>query len=108
MINFPFNPLLIAIFFAVSCNTSYKAENVQYSSYRIQQNDAGNKSLTSIIKPYSDSVSKLMDVEIGYNEVKLERKRQDNILGYFMTDAYLQMARQKINAQVDAAFMNSG
>jgi len=108
MKKFLFYPSLIAILFAVSCNTSYKAENVQYSSYRIQQNDAGSKSLTSIIKPYSDSVSKLMDVVIGYNEVKLERKRQGNILGYFMTDAYLQMARQKINAQVDAAFMNSG
>jgi 2',3'-cyclic-nucleotide 2'-phosphodiesterase (5'-nucleotidase family) len=108
MKKFLFYPSLITILFAVSCNTSYKAENVQYGSYRIQQNDAGNKSLTSIIKPYSDSVSKLMDVVIGYNEVKLERKRQDNILGYFMTDAYLQMARQKINAQVDAAFMNSG
>jgi 2',3'-cyclic-nucleotide 2'-phosphodiesterase (5'-nucleotidase family) len=104
----PFYPLLIAILLAVSCNTSYKAENVQYSNYRIQQNDAGSKSLTSIIKPYSDSVSKLMDVVIGYNEVTLERKRQGNTLGYFMTDAYLQMAKQKVNAQVDAAFMNSG
>jgi len=104
----PFCPLIIAILFAVSCNTSYKAENVQYSNYRIHQNDAGSKSLTSVIKPYSDSVSKLMDVVIGYNEVQLERKRQVNVLGYFMTDAYLQMARQKMNAQVDAAFMNSG
>jgi hypothetical protein len=64
----PFNPLLIATFFAVSCNTSYKAENVQYSSYRIQQYDAGSKSLTTIVKPYSDSVNKLMNVVIGYNE----------------------------------------
>src|SRR4030095_5536334 len=108
MKKFPFYPLLIAILFAVSCNTFYKAGNVQYSSYRIQQNDAGSKSLTSIINPYSDSVSKLMDAVIGYNEVPLERKWQGNILGYFMTDAYLQMARQKVNAQVDAAFMNSG
>jgi len=104
----PFYPSLIAILIAVSCNTSYKAENVQYSSYRIQPNDAGSQSLTSIIKPYSDSVNKLMDVVIGYNEVPLERKKQSNILGYFMTDAYLQMAKQKMNAKVDAAFMNSG
>ena len=108
MIKFPFNPLLIAIFFAVSCNTSYKAENVQYSSYRIQQLDAGSKSVTTIVKPYSDSVNKLMNVVIGYNEAQLEKKRQGNTLGFFITDAYLEMARQKVDPKVDAAFMNSG
>ena len=104
----PFYPLLIVILFAVSCNTSYKTENVQYSSYRIQQTDARSRSLTPIIKPYSDSVNKLMNDVIGYNEISLERKRQGNTLGFFITDAYLQMARQKINTKVDAAFMNSG
>ena len=108
MIKFPFNPLLIATFFVVSCNTSYKAENVQYSSYRIHQYDAGSKSLTTIVKPYSDSVNKLMNVVIGYNETQLEKKRQGNTLGFFITDAYLEMAKQKIDPKVDAAFMNSG
>jgi 2',3'-cyclic-nucleotide 2'-phosphodiesterase (5'-nucleotidase family) len=108
MMKFPFNPLLIATFFAVSCNTSYKAENVQYSSYRIQQYDAGSKSLTTIVKPYSDSVNKLMNVVIGYNEAQLEKKSQGNTLGFFITDAYLEMAKQKVNSKVDAAFMNSG
>ena len=108
MIKFPFNPLLIATFFVVSCNTSYKAENVQYSSYKIQQYDAGSKSLTTIVKPYSDSVNKLMNVVIGYNETQLEKKRQGNTLGFFITDAYLEMAKQKVDPKVDAAFMNSG
>ena len=108
MIKFPFNPLLIATFFVVSCNTSYKAENVHYSSYRIQQYDAGSKSLTTIVKPYSDSVNKLMNVVIGYNETQLEKKRQGNTLGFFITDAYLEMAKQKVDPRVDAAFMNSG
>ena len=108
MIKFPFNPLLIAIFFAVSCNTSYKAENVQYSSYRIQQHDEGSKSLTTIVRPYSDSVNKLMNVVIGYNETQLEKKKQGSTLGFFITDAYLEMAKQKVDPKVDAAFMNSG
>ena len=108
MIKFPFNPLLIAIFFAVSCNTSYQAGNVQYSSYRIQQRDEGSKSLATIVKPYSDSVNKLMNVVIGYNEVQLEKKKQANTLGFFITDAYLEMAKQKFDPKVDAAFMNSG
>jgi len=108
MRKFPFYPLLIAIFFAVSCSTSYKTENVQYSNYRIQQYDEGSKSLTSIIKPYSDSVNKLMNVVIGYNAAQLEKKDERNTLGFFITDAYLEMAKQKFDAKVDAAFMNSG
>jgi len=108
MIKFPFNPLLIAIFLAVSCSTSYKAENVQYSSYRIQQRDEGSKSLLTIVQPYSDSVNKLMNVVIGFNEAQLEKKKQGNTLGFFITDAYLEMAKQKVDPKVDAAFMNSG
>lgn len=49
-----------------------------------------------------------MNVVIGYNEIQLERKRQANTLGYFITDAYLEMAKQKIDPHVDAAFMNLG
>jgi len=108
MIKFPFNPLLIAIFFAVSCNTSYKAANVQYNSYRIEQHNEGSRSMATVVKPYSDSVNKLMNVVIGYNEAQLEKKKQGNTLGFFITDAYLEMAKQKVDPKVDAAFMNSG
>jgi len=104
----PFYPLLVAIFFAVSCSTSYKTENVQYSHYRIQQYDEGSKSLATIVRPYSDSVNKLMNVVIGYNAAQLEKKNERNTLGFFITDAYLEMAKQKFDAKVDAAFMNSG
>ena len=108
MIKYPAIPLLIAFFFAVSCNTSYKAGNVHYSSYRVQQYDAGSKSVANLVKPYADSVNKLMSIVIGYNDTKLEKKRQENTLGFFITDAYLEMARQRIDPKVDAAFMNSG
>lgn len=104
----PSYPLLIAIFFALSCSSSYKAEKIQYSNYRIGQHFVENSSLSPILKPYSDSVNRSMSIVIGYNEKELEKKRQDNTLGFFMTDAYLEMARQKVNAKVDAAFMNSG
>ena len=100
--------LPIAIFFALSCNTSYKAENVHYSNYKIQQGSVESKSLTPVLKPYSDSINKLMNVVIGYNETPLEKKRQQNTLGFFMTDAFLEMAMRKADAKVDAAFMNAG
>ena len=49
-----------------------------------------------------------MNVVIGYNEAELERKKGGNTLGFLITDAYLEMARQKSGVKVDAAFMNSG
>ena len=49
-----------------------------------------------------------MNVVIGYNEKQLERKKQLNELGYFMTDAYLEMAGKKVDPKVDVAFMNTG
>jgi 2',3'-cyclic-nucleotide 2'-phosphodiesterase (5'-nucleotidase family) len=102
-----FFPLLITVLFTVSCHTTYRAENIQYSNYRIQRASADN-SIAAIIKPYGDSVNKLMNVVIGFNESLLERKRQGNTLGYFITDAYLEMAKQKMGSHIDAAFMNSG
>ena len=99
--------LLVAILFAVSCNTTYKAESVHYSNYKIQQSTSSNP-ITAIMRPYADSVKKLVELVIGYNESRLEKKRQGNTLGYFIADAYLEMARQKIDPNIDAAFMNSG
>jgi 2',3'-cyclic-nucleotide 2'-phosphodiesterase (5'-nucleotidase family) len=49
-----------------------------------------------------------MNVVIGYNAAQLEKKTQGNTLGFFITDAYLEMAKQKIDPKVDAAFMNLG
>ena len=102
-----FYPLFISIFLSLSCNTSYKAASVQYSNYKIQSAVA-NTSLTSVTKSYGDRVNKLMNAVIGYNETLLERKRPVNPLGYFITDAYLEMAKQKVNDKVDVAFMNPG
>lgn len=100
-------PLLVAIVIAISCNTTYKAESVHYSNYRIKQSTSSNP-VAAIISPYSDSVNKLMNMLIGYNETQLEKKRPGNTLGYFMADAYLEMARQKVDPNIDLAFMNSG
>ncbi len=102
-----FYALLVATLFAVSCNTTYKTENVQYSNYRIQQSPSFNF-ITALMRPYADSVKKLVELVIGHNETQLERKRQGNTLGYFIADAYLEMARQRVDPNIDAAFMNSG
>ena len=49
-----------------------------------------------------------MNDVIGDNDIMLEKKQGDCTLGYFMTDAFLYMAKQKFNTDVDAAFLNHG
>ncbi len=49
-----------------------------------------------------------MNDVLGENETLLEKKPGNCTLGYFMTDAFLYMARQKFNTTVDVAFINHG
>lgn len=49
-----------------------------------------------------------MNGVIGYVEKNMDKKLPESELGNFMADAYLHMAREKYNTQVDAAFMNYG
>jgi 2',3'-cyclic-nucleotide 2'-phosphodiesterase (5'-nucleotidase family) len=108
MKRFSFCIALVVVFFLLSCHTAYKPGQVQYSYYRIQHSGQASTSFASLLLPYSDSVNKLMNKAIGENEVALGKKRQANILGYFIADAYLFMGKQKYGGKVIAAFMNSG
>jgi 2',3'-cyclic-nucleotide 2'-phosphodiesterase (5'-nucleotidase family) len=103
-----FLPFFIALFLHVSCNPAFRSASVQYSNYRIQQPGHPNTAIDELIKPYSDSINKSMNEVIGENATLLEKKSKKSLLGYFLTDALLYMAKQKINTDVDAAFINHG
>jgi len=103
-----FNPLLISVLLVLSCHSEYRSEHIQYTSYRIKNSATADPEISSVMKPFADSVNKRMNGVICQNETKLEHKRRASTLGYFITDAYLYMANQKSAEKVDAAFMNSG
>jgi 2',3'-cyclic-nucleotide 2'-phosphodiesterase (5'-nucleotidase family) len=103
-----FLPIFIALFLHVSCNPAFRSASVQYSNYRIQQSGNPKTAISELLKPYSDSINKSMNDEIGENANLLEKKAKKSGLGYFMADAFLYMAKQKFNTSVDAAFINHG
>ena len=103
-----FFSILFSFFLLVSCNPSYKASTVEYRNYNVQPSGEFKTPLKDIIKPYSDSINKSMNNVLGENEVLLEKNARRNSLGFFMTDAFLFMAKQKFNTEVDVAFMNQG
>jgi len=100
--------LLTAILIVVSCKTIYHTSNVEYDNYKIQTKTDYNSPGLEFLKPYSDSINKSMNDVIGENDKLLEKKLGTCTLGYFMTDAYLYIAKKEFKTNVDAAFFNYG
>ncbi len=105
----PFNIFICFIVVAFfSCNTVYQSHTLKYSSYRVNKNDKSDSASIILLKPYSDNVNATMNGVIGYCEKSLDKTPVESTLGNFMVDAFLTMARQKYNTQVDVAFVNFG
>jgi 2',3'-cyclic-nucleotide 2'-phosphodiesterase (5'-nucleotidase family) len=61
-----------------------------------------------MLQPYSSTVNKTMNDVVGVAEKSLDKKQPEGPLGNFMADVFLEMAREKYNTNVDAAFVNFG
>jgi 2',3'-cyclic-nucleotide 2'-phosphodiesterase (5'-nucleotidase family) len=103
-----FLPFIIVLFIQASCNPAFKSASVQYSTYRIQPSGNYHSTIVEVMKPYSDSVNMSMNDVIGENANLLEKVSKKSVLGYFMADAFLYMAKQKFNTDVDVAVINHG
>jgi 2',3'-cyclic-nucleotide 2'-phosphodiesterase (5'-nucleotidase family) len=105
---------LLAIFIALSCSAGisckapYQSQSLQYKNYRIASGQQADSIVTTFLKPYSDSINKSMNAIVGYAEKDLDRKQPESVLGNFMVDAFLTMAKEKYGIHIDAAFVNFG
>lgn len=93
---------------SASCNTTYKAQSLQYKSYRINQQAKADTGAVSFLAPYSKQVNETMNGVIGVADKSLDRTQPESTLGNFMADAFLEMAKQKYGTHVDLAFVNYG
>ncbi len=82
--------------------------NVASKNYRITKDSRIDTTLDNFLKPYRDKMKGEMDVVIGFSTKTLYKARPESVLGNFMTDAMLTMAKEKFNRNVDAAFLNYG
>jgi 2',3'-cyclic-nucleotide 2'-phosphodiesterase (5'-nucleotidase family) len=104
---------LAILFFAVSvlffsCKTHYQTTAVQYQDYKINQSQAANVEINSLLQPYKDSVNKTMNDVIAVAGMSLEKRQPEGTLGNILSDAMLIMASEKYATQVDASFVNFG
>jgi 2',3'-cyclic-nucleotide 2'-phosphodiesterase (5'-nucleotidase family) len=100
-------PILTFIFIA-SCQLSYQPQSVQYADYRIKNPGETDTGIAAFLKPYSDSVHKSMHTVIAMAETALQKKQPEGTLGNFLADALFEMAAEKFNVHIDAAFLNPG
>ncbi len=97
----------IAIFYACAPSL-YKPEQVQYSKYDVKPGRPKDSSLVKLIAPYSAEINRTMNDVIGTLTVTLEKKPDENSLGFLMTDAMLSQSQEKFSKKVDLAFTNYG
>jgi 2',3'-cyclic-nucleotide 2'-phosphodiesterase (5'-nucleotidase family) len=92
----------------LSCKSALVPTKAVYEDYRITQSLGRDTSMTVLMAPYRDSVTRSMDVVVGVAEADMEKAKPEGSLGNFMVDAMLYTARQKFGTPVDAAFTNYG
>lgn len=103
-----FIPALLLLITGISCHTSYEGQSLKYNGYRISKTMPADSALIGFLRPYSDSVNSSMNTVLGISPVSMEKTQPEGTLGNFMADAFLAMAREKYNTQVDLAFVNFG
>lgn len=95
------------ICFSFACNPVYKAAAVQYKDYAVA-NLPKDSSFIRFLQPYTDSVNNSMNAVIGTLAVDMDKRQPEGLLGNFMADAMLAMARKYYEEAIDIAFVNYG
>jgi 2',3'-cyclic-nucleotide 2'-phosphodiesterase (5'-nucleotidase family) len=99
---------ILFVFTCFACNTIYQPQKATYYDYRVSPQKKQDEAVLTILKPYSDSINKTMNLIIAEAAETLEKKQPNGSLGLVLVDAVKEMAAFKYNTNVDAAFMNNG
>jgi 2',3'-cyclic-nucleotide 2'-phosphodiesterase (5'-nucleotidase family) len=100
--------VIVLISAALSCNTTYQSQTLQYKTYRVNAAEQQDTSLLNFLEPYSKNVNKTMNDVVGVATVTMDKKQPECTLGNFMVDAFITMAAEKYNTKVDVAVVNFG
>lgn len=98
----------ILISAAISCNTIYQTQTVEYKTYRINSTEQQDSTLLNFLQPYSSTVNKTMNDIVGVATANMDKKLPEGTLGNFMVDAFLAMAAVQYKTKVDLAVLNFG
>jgi 2',3'-cyclic-nucleotide 2'-phosphodiesterase (5'-nucleotidase family) len=80
---------------------------VAFGSYDVKP-DRTDSSIQAMLRPYQQAVGASMEAVLAEVAAPLPKSQPDNVLGYFMTDAFLVQAAKVFGQQPDIALMNQG
>ncbi len=109
----PFIQMRISVLLFISCLfvTSFvqsQKVSVTYSGYPINGNTKKDSSIAAFLSTYRDSVSKSMNVVIGFSVSGLTKHQPESGLGNFMCDGLKNIGEKVFGQHIDAAFVNYG
>lgn len=100
--------LLVSAMIAMGCSSVYHPTSVKWSNYPITDNKPKDSSILAYLKPLRDSMDKTMNVVLGKVSKRMDVRRPVSTLGNFMSDACLEMAKQKFDKGADVSLVRFG
>ncbi len=98
----------LSTFFFLSCSHVFVPVQNEYINYRIEPTVPRDSSMHAMLRPYRDSIESTMNEVVGRASATLEKKQPNGSLGFFMADAMLFGAREKLGLPVHVSFVNNG
>jgi 2',3'-cyclic-nucleotide 2'-phosphodiesterase (5'-nucleotidase family) len=95
------------LLFIISCHPQLRPSGLQFESYDVRS-AVSDTAYESLLSPYRKQVEETMNDIVADLPVNLVKSLPDGTLGNFMADAYLVMAREKVDSSAELAYMNHG
>ena len=100
--------LILVIPFFTYFGSFAQNNSVSYSDYPIDGSIKKDSSFNVFLSKYRDSVSKSMNVVIGFSVSGMSKHQPESGLGNFMADAMKNLGENIFKQKIDAAFVNYG
>jgi 2',3'-cyclic-nucleotide 2'-phosphodiesterase (5'-nucleotidase family) len=90
------------------CKT-YHTADTDIQTIRIEDGTTeADVSISELIAPYKEQLSKVMDEPLCYNQVRMQKGKPESSLTNWVTDAIMQSAKEHYGEAIDFAVQNYG
>ena len=91
-----------------SCSKHFVATQYSFQEENIKPGSAVDTRLSTIIKPYKDSLDKEMNIVLAISDTVLTKSVPESDLGNLMCDLVLKKSKDYSEQKVDFTFLNNG
>jgi len=100
--------LIVLLSFFIYSGIFAQTNSVSFSGYKIDGTIKKDSMINAFLANYRDSVSKSMNIVIGFSVSGMTKHQPESGLGNFMSDALKTIGEKIFNQKIDAAFVNYG